>query len=225
MLPTCTPPRPAPHSASATNSGRFKPAQADAFSLIELLVVIAIIALLGGAMTVGIGKSGGPAGQSAANGIYAQLQAARTTAVMKNTPARLLIETTPESAAKTQRMIVVTSTNAAQWEAASPWTRLPQGTFVLLEGDQPRSTKGGTANKDAVPETLTWNGRNFAFYEFSPTGACEANAAARIVIGAGHHTGTGWVQQNKSLIYGIFLTRLGEPVFFEDPDHIKAASP
>lgn len=199
-----------------------------AFSLIELLVVIAIIAILGGAMTVGIGKSGGPAGQSAANEIYAQLQAARTAAVMKNTPARLLIEKTPESANKTQRMIVVTSTNATTWEAASPWTRLPQGTFVLLEGlegDQPRSTKGGAANRDAVPDTLAFKGRDFAYYEFSPTGACEANAAARIVIGAGHHTGTDWVQQNKSLIYGLFLTRLGEPVFFEDPDHIKAASP
>ena len=225
MLPLHKPFRPALQSACATNFGRSKPAQADAFSLTELLVVIAIIAILGSAMAVGIGKSGGPSGQSAANEIYAQLQAARTAAVMRNTPARLLIEKAPETSSKTQRMIVVTSTNANQWEAASPWTRLPQGTYVRLEGDPPLSTKGGSSNKDAMPETLTFKGRDFVFYEFSATGACEANAAARIVIGAGHHTGTEWVQQNKSLIYGLFLTRLGEPVFFEGPDHIKAASP
>ncbi len=223
---TRTPPAPCtggPGARISPAQGRIRTA---GFSLIELLVVIAIIALLGGALTIGIGKSGGPAGQSAANQIYSQLQAARTTAVMKNTPARLLIEKTPESAAKTQRMIaVIDPDNDGQWEAASPWVRLPQSTFVLLEGDQPRSTKGGAANQNAAPDTMTFNGRDFAYYEFSTTGACEANAAARIVIGAGHHTGTDWVQQNKSLIYGLFLTRLGEPVFFEDPEHIEAASP
>jgi prepilin-type N-terminal cleavage/methylation domain-containing protein len=197
-----------------------------AFSLVELLVVIAIISILAGALSVGIGKSSNKSVQAAANTLYAQLQSARTVAVMKNATSRLLIEKVPESEWKTQRMIILTDpASNGQWDQASPWVRLPQGTFIILDGESPRSTKGGIDNAEHPPESMDYVGRQFAYYEFSPTGSCDRNVAARIIVGAGTHGEGGWVQQNQSLVHGLFLTRIGEAVFFEGPDHIMAASP
>jgi prepilin-type N-terminal cleavage/methylation domain-containing protein len=194
------------------------------FSLIELLVVISIIAVLVGSFALGLGRSSTPSVKTAANAIYAQLQSARTAAVMKNALARLLIEKSPESASQTQRMVIVANDGNGTWTPVSPWSRLPQGTFVILEGETPRSRKGGRDEASGLPDSMTFNNRDFAYYEFSQNGACEKNAAAWILVGAGHHSGSEWVRQNKSLVHGVFLTRLGEPVFFEDPDHILAAS-
>jgi prepilin-type N-terminal cleavage/methylation domain-containing protein len=197
-----------------------------AFSLVELLVVIAIIAVLAGALSVGIGKSSNQSVQAAANTLYAQLQSARTVAVMKNTTARLLIEKVPESGWTTQRMVILSGpTSNGLWDQASPWVRLPQGTFVILDGESPRSTKGGPDNAENPPESMDYVGRPFAYYEFSPTGSCDRHVAARVIVGAGTHGEGVWVQQNQSLVHGLFLTRIGEPVFFGDPDHIMAASP
>ena len=194
------------------------------FSLLELLVVIAIIAILAGGLSFGLRGNSGSSLKAAANLVAAQINSARTSAILNNAPALLLIDKSTNEQNGRRRMAVVrqtTDTNGnPAWERTGPYVRLPQGTFVVLDAETPFSTR---ASGNTPPDTTNFDGSQWALYKFSSTGACDENAGARVVIAGGHFSGTGWVRPNKSLIRGLFLTRLGEAVFFEDPDQINTS--
>jgi len=206
------------------NKFLFPRSVACGFSLIELLVVIAIIAVLAGGLAFGLRGNSGSSLKAATNLVAAQLNSARTSAILNNAPALLLVDKSANEANGNRRMAVVrqiTDTNGnIAWERTGPYVRLPQGTFIVLDGATPHSTK---ASGDAAPDATNFDGGQWAFYKFSSTGACDENAGARIIISSGQFSGTSWVRPNESLIQGLFLTRLGEAVFFEDPAHINSS--
>lgn len=191
-----------------------------AFSLLELLIVIAIIAILAGGLALGLRGNSGSALKAARNLVAVQLNSARTSAILNNAPALLLIDKSTNEQNANRRMAVVRWTTNDTWERTGPYVRLPQGTFIPLDGAIPHSTR---ASGSTPPDTTNFDGGQWALYKFSSTGACDENAGARIVIAGGHFSGTEWVRPNESLIQGLFLTRLGEAVFFEDPEHINAS--
>ena len=195
-----------------------------AFSLLELLVVIAIIAILAGGLALGLRGTSGSALKAATNLVASQLNSARTSAILNNAPALLLVDKSTNEQNGNRRMAIVrqtTDTNGnLAWERSGPYVRLPQGTFFVLDAEIPFSTK---ASGNTPPDTTNFDGAQWALYKFSSTGACDDNAGARVVIAGGHFSGTGWVRPNKSLIRGLFLTRLGEAVFFEDPAQINSS--
>jgi prepilin-type N-terminal cleavage/methylation domain-containing protein len=197
---------------------------AHGFSLIELLVVIAIIAILAGGLSLGLRGSSGSALKSATNLVAAQINSARTSAILNNAPALLLIDKSSNEANGSRRMGVVrqiTDTNGTlTWERTGPYVRLPQGTFVVFDAETPFSTK---KSENTPPDTTNFDGSQWALYKFSSTGACDENAGARILIAGGVYSGNAWTRPNKSMLQGLFLTRLGEAVFFEDPDQINSS--
>jgi general secretion pathway protein H len=200
----------------------FCPSHAAGFSLIELLVVIAILAVLAGGLAFGLRGNSGSSLKSATNLVAAQLNSARTSAILNNAPALLLIDKSPNETNGGRRLAVVRQTTdgngTVTWERTGPFVRLPQGTFVVLDSESPFSTKeSGTT----PPATTNFSGSDWAYYKFSSTGACDENAGARIVVAGGVFSGGAWTRPNKSLIQGLFLTRLGEAVFFEDPRQIN----
>jgi len=213
----------------ATSGGALKFSRtglSSGFSLIELLVVIAIIAALAGGLAFGLRGNSGSALKAATNLVAAQLNSARTSAILNNAPALLLIDKSSNETNGGRRLAVirqVTDGNGTvAWERAGPYVRLPQGTFVVLDSESPFSTKeSGTA----LPATTNFGGTDWAYYKFSSTGACDENAGARIVVAGGVFSGNAWTRPNKSLIQGLFLTRLGEAVFFEDPEQIGKSFP
>lgn len=190
------------------------------FSLVELLVVIAIVAILAGGLAFGLRGNSGSSLKAAANLVQVQLNSARTSAILNNAPALLLIDKSTDEQNANRRMAVVRWTTNGTWERTGPYVRLPQGTFIVLDGATPHSTK---ASGNSPPDTMDFDGTHWGLYRFSSTGACDENAGARIVIAGGHFSGTEWVRPNESLIQGLFLTRLGEAVFFEDPAHINSS--
>lgn len=209
-------------STSPLKSSSLAAPRPRGFSLLELLVVIAIIAVLAGGLALGLRGSSGSSLKAARNLVAAQLNTARTSAILNNAPALLLIDRSADDTNGQRRMAVVreaTSGNGSvTLERVGPFVRLPQGTFIVLDGEVPSSTGD---SKNQPPGTTNFSGSEWAFYKFSSTGACDDNAGARIVIAGGVFSGGAWTRPNKSLVQGIFLTRLGEALFFEDPEHIR----
>jgi len=207
------------------NRNPISTAQAGGFSLTELLVVIAIIVILAGGLASGLRGTAGSSLKAATNLVVVQLNSARTSAILNNVPALMLIDHSTNEQNANRRMTIVTqSTDASSgnvtWVRTSPYVRLPQGTFVVLDGVVPCSTK---ASGNTSPDTITFDGVPWSLYKFSSTGSCEDNAGARIVIAGGRFSAGTWVRPNASLIQALFLTRVGEAVFFQDPAQINSS--
>lgn len=199
----------------------------SAFTLIELLVVIAIIGLLAGVFVVGMRDKGSSALRNATDIVALQLNAARMRAIFNNGVTRMLIEKSDAEQTGNRRMGIVSqsinaTTGEVTWERISPWVTLPQGTYIVQDEEIPHSTKtSGATAPDTDFFDGKFDGKTWAYYEFSSTGACDTNAGARIIIAAGRYVGNQWTRPNKSLIQGLFLTRLGNTVYFESPTHIN----
>ncbi|MEI8311213.1 MAG: prepilin-type N-terminal cleavage/methylation domain-containing protein, partial [Verrucomicrobiota bacterium] len=138
-----------------------------AFSLLELLVVIAIVAILAGGLALGLRGNNGSALKAATNLVASQLNSARTSAILNNAPALLLIDKSQNEQNGNRRMAVVrqtTDTNGnLAWERSGPYVRLPQGTFVVLGAETPFSTK---ASGNTPPDTTNFDGIQWALYKF-----------------------------------------------------------
>lgn len=194
------------------------------FSLIELLVVIGIIGVLSTVGVVSMRDSSGSALRAATNIIAAQVQSARTAAILGNTEVRMLIEdstTDEENGFRRLRLVRKVAGSADDWEAVGPPIRLPKGVFIDMGPETPHSTRDSTV---ALPLTMDWSGKSYYYYEFSSTGTLEKNAGGRIVIAAGKFSpNEGWKKKNDTLLQGIFLRRLGDSSVYEDPAHLKAS--
>ena len=195
------------------------------FSLMELLVVIAIIGLLAAVASSGLGGSDGAKLKTALSVLISQTQAARTTAIAKNAPARLLIDSGNDRENGRRLIAVAVKNTDGSWEIAGTPALLPDGaTFLVGDGQSPSSTAGGTS---APPPTMALDFRNqhrtWYYLEFDPEGTCEENAGAILVLGLGRHTGTEWVRKNPDLLQAAMIRRSGQVSAFSDPAHIRDA--
>jgi prepilin-type N-terminal cleavage/methylation domain-containing protein len=202
------------------------------FSLLELLVVVAVIALLAGLAASGLQGREGAKLRSAQEALISQVQAARNTALAKNAACRLLVDAgaDQENGRRRLALAVKSASDPTKWEVLGVPVKLPDGTALLVgDGATPSSTQGGTADAPQILEGSTLLGSaamtsaRWYFLEFDPSGTCEDNASAILLVGSVRHDGTAWIRKNPDMIRGVMVRRSGQASAFIDPEHIREA--
>ena len=218
----------APHPMNSLHFHRSR----SGFSLLELLVVVAVIALLAGLAASGLQGRDGSKLSSAQEVLISQVQAARNTALARNAACRLLVDAgnDQENGRRRLALAVKSQSDPTKWEVVGVPIKLPDGTALLVgDGATPASTQGGTSD---APQTLSGStligassliSANWYFLEFDPSGTCESNAGAILVVGSVRYDGTGWIRKNPDMIRGVMVRRAGQASAFADPDHIREA--
>lgn len=186
-----------------------------AFSLIELLVVIAVLGIMaavGSAALTGSSRSLSGA-TSAASTLFGL---ARTEAIMRRVPARVIVDTVYDPAKPDnylRRIAVVVRNEAGNgWEQVSRWTQLPGNAFYNKDASRKHSaeTITGLAGGAAAGP--------YEYFEFNPNG--QAAGRAQFVVSKGTLQGGVFQEAGSESRAGFFLHKMGKPTFFSDPAEI-----
>ena len=221
-----------PMSCPINNRPSGTAAGPSAFTLLELLVVVAVIALLAGLAASGLQGRDGSKLSSAQEVLISHVQAARNTALAKNTTCRLLVDagTNQENGRRRLAFAVRSQSDPSKWEVVGVPVKLPEGTAVLMaDGATPASTWDGISDPAQPLSGSTLIGADslastdWYFLEFDPSGTCEANAGAILVVGSVRHDGSAWIRKNPDMIRGVMVRRAGQASAFLNPDHIREA--
>lgn len=186
-----------------------------AFSLIELLVVVAILGIMaaaGSAALTGSSKSLSGA-TSAASTLFGL---ARTEAIMRRVPARVIVDTVYDPANPDnylRRMTVVVRNEAGSgWEQVSRWTQLPGNAFYNKDASR-------NHDSDMFPGLAGGAGSGpYVYFEFSPNG--QAVGRAQFVLSNGSVRGGEFQESGNESRRGFFLHKMGKPTFFADASEI-----
>jgi hypothetical protein len=164
-----------------------------------------------GSMAFGSGSKSLQGASAVASSIFTQ---ARTEAIMRRVPVRVLVDaesSKPDSYLK--RMAVVANTNANNdWSVlgnvyqASKWTTLPANAKL----DTNWST---TSNNSMTLSGLSGSqgSKTFYYYEFQPNGQMPTSPQFVLSPSAG----------GSNQLYGFKVFRMGKMVFFDGPDSIS----
>lgn len=186
-----------------------------AFSLIELLVVMAILGIMAvaGASALGGGTKSLQGAAAAASSFFGL---ARTEAILRGTPVRLIVDTIYNPAKPEhfrRRMTIVNSTNGGtSWEQISKWTTLPANAFFSTD----MSKTHGQVSITGLAGTT--GAGSYEYYEFTPNG--QAPARAQFVVSSGSVAGGAFTERNADSRYGFFIHKLGKQTFFQDAGSI-----
>lgn len=186
----------------------------SAFSLIELLVVIGILAIMATAGAVALGGSSKSI-QSAATAASSVFSMARTEAILRRVPVRVIVDTTFNSAKPEdylRRIAVVAKKEGAQeWEQISPWTRLPANAFFNPDVSKRYGSESMTG--------VGGSGNSFAFFEFLPNGQASS-PRAQFIVTRGALAGSQFSELGTANRSGFLVHKLGRMTFFTDPADI-----
>lgn len=189
-----------------------------AFSLVELLVVIAIIAVLMSVGTFALRDSSNSS-QSAATVASSMFGLARTEAILRRVPARVVIDTVFNPARPDdylRRMAIVVRNEAGNgWTQISRWTVLPANAFYnpnLSVGHGTEVMSGLAGGAADGP---------YAYWEFQPSGQA-ASPRAQFIVSRGRQTSGTFEETGDSNRSGFFVHKLGRLTFFSDPSEIPA---
>ncbi len=186
-----------------------------AFSLIELLVVVAIIGVMAAAGSVALtGNSGSLSGAASAASTLFGL--ARTEAIMRRVPARVIVDTVYDPAKPDNYLrrlaVVVQNEGGNGWEQVSRWTLLPGKAFYNKDASRKHSTvtiTGLAGGASAGP---------YEYFEFSPNG--QAAGRAQFVLSKGSVLGGTFQETGSESRAGFYLHKMGKPTFFADASEI-----
>jgi prepilin-type N-terminal cleavage/methylation domain-containing protein len=188
-----------------------------AFSLIELLVVVAILGIMAAAGSAAL--TGSSKSLSGATSVASTLFGlARTEAIMRRVPARVIVDTVYDPAKPDnylRRMAVIVRNEAGTgWEQVSRWTQLPGNAFYNKDASRKHDLDSipGLAGGAAVGP--------YEYYEFSPNG--QAVGRAQFVLSRGIVQGGTFQEMSAASRAGFFLHKMGKPTFFSDPTEIPA---
>lgn len=196
-----------------------KPSRASAFSLIELLVVIAILGVMATAGAVALSGSAKSL-QGATAAASSMFGLARTEAILRRAPVRLIIDTSfnaskPENYLRRMMIVAPTITNGStNWDRQiSKWTTLPANAFFNSD----MSKTHGQVSISGLPGAT--GAGSYEYYEFGPNG--QSPARAQFVLSSGSLNGSTFVEANEQSRYGFFLHRIGKQTFFADAAGIQ----
>ncbi len=193
-----------------------KHSRLSGFSLIELLVVIALIGIMAAAGAVALSGSSKSL-QGAASAASSMFGLARTEAILRRVPVRLIIDTS-YNAAKPEnyrrRMTIVSSTNGGtSWDQQiAKWTTLPANAFFNSD----MSKTHGQVSISGLPGTS--GAGSYDYYEFNPNG--QASSRAQFVISSGSLNGMVFQERDANSRYGFFIHKMGKQTFFADASSI-----
>ncbi|MDX6766460.1 MAG: prepilin-type N-terminal cleavage/methylation domain-containing protein [Candidatus Methylacidiphilales bacterium] len=205
----------------------------SAFSLVELLVVMAIITVMAGVgMAVFRGGTASSGGREASTIAYSLFNAARTEAILRQSPARVIVDTVynsgrPEnylrrisiaalrSREDTTNPAVVLDADgntdpaiASNWSQIQKWVFLSQGVYYDADYSKPTGTMDITFAGSGAPTS------GYDYYEFSANGRASD---LQFVVSPGLLVGTQFKVKNEGqLRYGFVVHLLGRMSFFPD---------
>lgn len=180
------------------------------FTLVELLVVIMIIMMLSGIIVVAIQPTESQNLASAQRTLQGLIQSARTTAVMRNTPTRIIIYAEvpasmleSEKLSKSYRFMGVVAWDAADnaWKPVNRGVSLPNGIYFIPPGAPTSSSstsayyagtlpaaalesKDGSGTLTAVQFNFPSEGspnENYYYVEFDSTGLLSSSEHGNFV--------------------------------------------
>lgn len=191
------------------------PSRISAFSLIELLVVVAILGIMAAAGSVAL-TGGSQSLSGAASTASTLFGLARTEAIMRRVPARVIVDTVYDPAKPDnylRRLAVVVRNEAGSgWEQVSRWTPLPGKAFYNSGASRKHSSEAipGLAGGAAAGP--------YEYFEFSPNG--QAAGRAQFVLSKGSLKGGAFEEAGNRSRAGFYLHKMGKPTFFADPSEI-----
>jgi len=185
-----------------------------AFSLIELLVVIGIIAIMATAGVVALG-GGSKSVQSAATAASSVFSMARTEAILRRVPVRVIVDTSYNAAKPDDYLrriaVVAKKEDTTDWEPISQWMRLPANAFFNPDV----SKRYGSGSMTGVGG----NGTSFAYFEFLPNGQASS-PRAQFIVTRGALAGDQFSELGTANRSGFVVHKLGRMTFFNDPADI-----
>ena len=187
-----------------------------AFTLLELLVVIAIIGIMAtaGAVSLGSGSQSLQGASSIVSSIFGQ---ARTEAIMRGTPVRVIVDTVYNSSRpdnyRRRVALVASADGGSTWQQIGRWTLIPGQAFFNAEMSRPN----GTMSLAGLPGA---GSGTYGYYEFLPNG--QAASRGQVVLSAGTVVAGNFQERSPGSRSGFFIHKLGKPTFFADPASIPA---
>lgn len=206
-----------------------RPRKARAFTLIELLVVIGIIALLAGA--IGIGLRGGDqtvALQSGQATLSAMVSATRGRAAIAGANARLLVnanEADPDRYLRYLAVAVETSTSPSTFTIVGEGVSLPAGVYVVPSSDVPVGSKSTwpselassalSASPQSAVDPSGAENETWYYYEMTKFGT-PSMSSNRFVLSTAERTETGIEFTNMQNVRGLKISEYGTVTLIDD---------
>ncbi|MDX2082201.1 MAG: prepilin-type N-terminal cleavage/methylation domain-containing protein [Terrimicrobiaceae bacterium] len=187
----------------------------SAFSLLELLVVVGVLAVMAaaGAVALGGGSRSLQGASSAMSSVFGQ---ARTEAILRRVPARVIVDTTYNSSQpdnfNRRVAVVVSNDDGTTWTPVTKWTRLPGNAFY----NPVASRAHGQVAISGLPGGASGP---FDYFEFGPNGQASV-PRSWIVLSNGVVNGGAFQEVAQENRAGFFIHRMGRPTFFSDPSQI-----
>jgi len=213
-----------------------------AFTLIELLVVIGLVAILAGALGLGLREANPSlALQSGQATVASLLAAARGQAALRQNRAILVVDADPaaENFLRGLHIAVESAPHSGRWRITGPGAVLPPGIY-LVPGNA--AFDGVTFTADGTPGNR-WPAQRRSSLELAPpgdiapsadnpagmylsmtvplaeAGAPGSGAGDKLVLSAARRTATGVSFDRPEWVRGVALSSYGVAIFINDaPD-------
>lgn len=164
------------------------------FSLVELLVVIVIMTILMTMGAMGIRNlTGGKGTSTALANTEAVFAEARSTAIGRGAPARVLIDVRDinDQSNYLRRIVIAaqdidpaTGLPRNSWSLISRGYTLPDGVFYSMDLSRNSGTGGAAMQPQSMPLTKATDSGSYVVYEFNSQGLCTTPGAT-FVLGSG----------------------------------------
>ena len=197
------------------NSPRSHPRAA--FSLLELLVVIGILAIMAAAGVMALGGAGGKSLKGSAAAASSIFGLARTEAIMRKVPVRVIVDADPASQNYLKRLAVI----APAMSAGSPdWTSVTQvAKWQTLPANAYFNAANSTQNPMNVPNGVLPGSSKVFYFQFEPNG--QMASSSQFVISPGVVNNGSFQEIGTKQRCGFKVFRMGNIAFFDDPSTIS----